>query len=668
MSLSYRDLLDHCILMLENFASGEQAIDSFLDDYVHHLNHFRPLADHDETFLREVFAGVVRYQGVLDIVVDSFYQSDGKTALKSDYNLYLILTYLCLFRLDELTMVHFRKFASAVASPAKIFKFFTFFLAEKNLQTYIRDEWTRQYDNAFVQTELMSPLLNWMPELEDWLAQFEQKLKPRSAGERKKQVTEAKPFNLTPPRPRGVPVPKEIPKLEKFARPLPKSLYQTPKEHTSLTAIKEENKKMAEKRLKEIKESAPRVAVKEKSKKALERERTIIEREESKLRFDAHKAKPAPDMTKQKHPVKLTTAAILREGLVFQKQEEEIIKNIEKLEQGYSDDTGFVEMERRKREAELAKEIAEVERKHLAGLVSYEESILAKMRAKEGNAQRAAEMKEESKQRLVEMLKEKEKRDRELEKIIDGVMAGHERAKEGKKKLTEYKQKMAALVNEESRELMRQALEEAEEEMRRRMALIHEIRVMESRPAGANQKMVDLAETAGHGFLGEMSIAELRERLALLKAEAKKEEEKKRDAIVTEKQEKEKMLQLALEKIHRHRTTQTKANAERLEEKRLEKRMEKPKCEDAVVMTLREQLEEKRKERMRVKEETAILPNKESNARLKALNREKQRQHDERWKDLELGREKTTKEVRAKGKEDGKKEMSYAQLIFASGC
>ena len=105
MSLSYRDLLDHGIVMLESFSQGEQALDSFLDEYVDHLQHFRPLSDNDETFLREVFAGVVRYRGVLDIVVDSFYQSDGKTALKSDYNLYLILTYLCLFRLDELTMV-----------------------------------------------------------------------------------------------------------------------------------------------------------------------------------------------------------------------------------------------------------------------------------------------------------------------------------------------------------------------------------------------------------------------------------------------------------------------------------------------------------------------------------------------------------------------------------
>ena len=125
---------------------------------------------------------------------------------------------------------------------------------------------------------------------------------------------------------------------------------------------------------------------------------------------------------------------------------------------------------------------------------------------------------------------------------------------------------------------------------------------------------------------------------------------------------------MALEKIHRHRATQTKANAERLEEKREKQQQEKPKCEDAVVLTLREQLEEKRRERMKAKEESTIVASRESNARLKALNREKQRQHDERWKDLELGREKTTKEVRAKGQEDTKPEMSYAQLIFASGC
>ena len=39
-------------------------------------------------------------------------------------------------------------------------------------------------------------------------------------------------------------------------------------------------------------------------------------------------------------------------------------------------------------------------------------------------------------------------------------MEGHENAKEAKKKLQEYKAQIVAEVNEESKELMRQALEQ----------------------------------------------------------------------------------------------------------------------------------------------------------------------------------------------------------------
>ena len=48
MSLSHRDLLDHSILMLETFETGEQAVDSFLDGYVEHMRRFRELPDNDE--------------------------------------------------------------------------------------------------------------------------------------------------------------------------------------------------------------------------------------------------------------------------------------------------------------------------------------------------------------------------------------------------------------------------------------------------------------------------------------------------------------------------------------------------------------------------------------------------------------------------------------------
>lgn len=49
---------------------------------------------------------------------------------------------------------------------------------------------------------------------------------------------------------------------------------------------------------------------------------------------------------------------------------------------------------------------------------------------------------------------------------------------------------------------------QAELEMRRKMELIHQIKAMEAVPI-IRQKLVDLSESAGHGLLSEMSIAEV---------------------------------------------------------------------------------------------------------------------------------------------------------------
>lgn len=52
------------------------------------------------------------------------------------------------------------------------------------------------------------------------------------------------------------------------------------------------------------------------------------------------------------------------------------------------------------------------------------------------------------------------------------------------------------------------SLFKAEEEMKRKVELIHQIRAMEAAPISRN-KLVDFTETAGYRFLNEMSIAEV---------------------------------------------------------------------------------------------------------------------------------------------------------------
>lgn len=104
--------------------------------------------------------------------------------------------------------------------------------------------------------------------------------------------------------------------------------------------------------------------------------------------------------------------------------------------------------------------------------------------------------------------------------------------------------------------MMKQALEEAEVEMRQRAELIQQIRALESVPID-RKKVVDLTTTAGHGVHDEMSIAELRERLELVKLEREKEREVKRDQIVKEKQNKEQMITNTVQNIVKYRNELT---------------------------------------------------------------------------------------------------------------
>ncbi|CAF4611022.1 unnamed protein product [Rotaria magnacalcarata] len=92
--------------------------------------------------------------------------------------------------------------------------------------------------------------------------------------------------------------------------------------------------------------------------------------------------------------------------------------------------------------------------------------------------------------------------------------------------------------------------------MRQRAELIQQIRAFELLPVD-RWKPVDRTSIPGYGFHDEMSIAEIRERLELLKLEREKERELRRDQIVREKQTKEKMLTTTVRSIAKRRSDLT---------------------------------------------------------------------------------------------------------------
>ena len=87
--------------------------------------------------------------------------------------------------------------------------------------------------------------------------------------------------------------------------------------------------------------------------------------------------------------------------------------------------------------------------------------------------------------------------------------------------MTKNSQNLAAAqqVQNESRSLLEDAKERARKEAERRDAIIMQIRALDMTPVDRS-KTVDPTATAGHGFLSEMSFAELQERLNMLKVRA----------------------------------------------------------------------------------------------------------------------------------------------------
>ncbi|KAK2572323.1 Cilia- and flagella-associated protein 99 [Acropora cervicornis] len=587
--MNHKQLLNCCVEILDSFNPRIHGV-------LEHLNSClatkQGLNESDESFITEVFSGCVQYTSIMKLLLLNIVQG--------------VIVYLALYRLDELGVAHFRKFILS-HDTKKMHRFLTFFLNEDNISTWMKNEWCKHYEHSYVQTKLVSPVLRWLPELHDVVTEFGDKLANKQKPRRPKPATDPKPFNLTKPRPRSVPMPEKVQKKILFdSKIVPHTTYRTPAEEDVIAKIRKENRRRAEEELIRSSARQPACASAEKSEKAKRRMKQIIAEEDSKLQFNKSKVHELPPTMSANLPIKLNAATIMREGVLFQKKEEEELKRLSEYEKGGRDASEFLKWQETTRKKDLEKELAEIERRRLEGKLSYEEAILARQTMIKENQLRVTEIKEETKDMMQKHLERKSKEGEEMRKLVEQTMMEHENTKEARRKLQEYKQKLVQEVSKESQELMRKALEEAEEEMRQRVALIAKIRAIESVPV-IRFKHVDLTESSGAGLLNEMSVVELRERLALLKIAEKEEEEEKRDSI-------------------------------------LKSKVKKPEVKaDPKVQELQQRLEARKAERKRESEKLTVVPKKSSLRRQKVLQAEKAALETMRWKELEETRERAAK-------------------------
>lgn len=115
-------------------------------------------------------------------------------------------------------------------------------------------------------------------------------------------------------------------------------------------------------------------------------------------------------------------------------------------------------------------------------------------------------------------------------------------ARDAEKKLQEDKQTRARILDRETKTLLDKAYSERQEELALKTRLIQELRTLEGVRILQTREF-DPTESANLGLLCEMSVAELRERLVLLKVEMGEELERRRRAVAEGKERQRRMVE-----------------------------------------------------------------------------------------------------------------------------
>ncbi|KAI6652049.1 hypothetical protein LOD99_4594 [Oopsacas minuta] len=507
----------------------------------------------------ECARGCFRFSKLIDTTVTHFFKHPfGETASKMDSPLYRAITYLVIFQFSKLGLEQFTQIIRTQA-PRNIYFYLSYLLDQENIQTWFYQEWCKSYDTEFIDNNIRKPLLNISEELCDYLQILNNKIDskqiPKLPSIPKIPNTQTLLFNLTQSKPKPKPEPEEV-SIKLHYKPVDPKIYQEPNEITQIERARENNRKNAGKKLLEAQKNRPRCSNWEKSDKTKAKIQEIMdERDSAFTESHTRKAKPYIPPKQDDNLVKKNAASILREGIIFQKEEQKKIQEILHLEAGGKDAGEYYRWQGTVLEEQLEKEQFEIEKKHLLGRITYEEAIIAKQQLSEDNKVLVEQLKEERQALLEEYFKQREEEKKKMQRLVEEIAAGKENAKLAQENLKEMKRKIVEQVSRENKAMMQAAIEMAQAEMEKKMEMIQQIRAMEKVPI-IRVQFFDTTETGGHGLLSEMSVAELNERINLMKIAMQEDEEKKRNEINLGKKERNEMLESTIEYIKEARYNQ----------------------------------------------------------------------------------------------------------------
>ena len=139
-----RELLERCEELIKSYNPSRTTLDSHA---LIKLGDTESKGASDENvFVKQVLYGVVRYKDALKSFMSCFFSDMSARVLRSDYTLYMILAFLAIFRLKELGVAEFRKFALAI-DPDKMMSFLEYvFDVERLRRAGVVREWLKSFD------------------------------------------------------------------------------------------------------------------------------------------------------------------------------------------------------------------------------------------------------------------------------------------------------------------------------------------------------------------------------------------------------------------------------------------------------------------------------------------------------------------------------------------
>ena len=453
---------------------------------------------------------------------------------------------------------------------------FTYLFDENVLKNKLREKWIKLYDFNFVDKDIIGGLLTTKKNISDLLTfiynkatasnlPVEEKEKEKeSAGpsptsvaqsttlktktktedsknqktgvevskiKSAKKVTIPVPFNLSENKPRILQEPMAISNEIKI-KPLPLANYKK----TSLKDIEDKRKEhlqIIKKNIMERNEKSKGFDLEtDKRPTNLEKIKEEVENKiKSTLQFDNKYMNPIKDFSKCEADVKYNEAAIIREEYLIDKKNKEEEAALNKILIEKKDSKEF---ERWQSEMKIKDDIIkmqEIEKRKLELELNREVASTYMQRRIQKNQLKAAEHK---KQEIINMKKKEEEKAEDIKQkkeVIKEIKKEQENV--AKQKILKKKENQELYKNrkKEFNELNLIAQEEKKIYLERRDDLIRQIRELEKLPIKRTTGF-DPTETPGYGLLEEMSLVELRERLALQKKmhadeiRAKKEENK----------------------------------------------------------------------------------------------------------------------------------------------